>query len=80
MRSENKVRDYLFGGVLLILMGLATLFLEEAYITINPLITLQKTPVAFWVLVAIEIGFGIYLVYIGAKMLRRTRKSGGNYR
>jgi uncharacterized membrane protein len=74
MRNENRVRDFIFGGVLLILMGLATLFFEKAYFTINPLITLQKTPVAFWILVAIELGFGIYLVYIGAKMSLLKRK------
>ena len=74
MRNENRIRDFILGGMFLILMGLATLFLEEAYFTINPLITLQKTPVTFWIVVAIEIGFGIYLVYLGAKMSRRTRK------
>ena len=74
MRNENRVRDFIFGGVFLILMGLATLFLEEAYFSISPLITLQKTPVVFWILVATELGFGIYLVYLGTKMSKRMRK------
>jgi len=67
MKNKNRVRDFIFGGFVLILMGVVTIVLEKAYFSINPIITLEKTPVAFWAVVFLEIIGGIYLLYVGMR-------------
>jgi hypothetical protein len=75
MRNKNRARDFIFGGLALVLMGVATIILEKAYFTINPLVTLKKTPIAFWLVVFIELSFGVYLLYLGIHRSKSINKS-----
>jgi len=68
--KNNKSRDFVFGGCVLILIGVATIYLEGVYLTISPIITLQKTPVVFWLVVFTELATGIYLL-IHAKKIKK---------
>ena len=68
MKKANGKIDFVLGGALLVVLGLATLYFEKAYFTINPIITVEKTPIIFWCVVIIELVAGIGLFVKGLKM------------
>ena len=67
MKNTNKPRDFILSGLLLVTVGVVTIMLEKVFFTINPVITLDKTPIIFWTVVSVEIISGLYLFYIGIK-------------
>ena len=72
MRKENGKIDYVLGGSLLVALSLATLYFEEAFFTINPIITLEDTPVLFWAVVIIDAAAGTALIIKGVRMQARA--------
>ena len=74
MKKRNGKIDFVLGGAFLVVLGLATLYFEKAYFTINPVITVEKTPIIFWCVVIIEIVAGIGLFVMGLKMNSVSRR------